>query len=62
MTRWLTFEPLIGNQYALDDLNSQTVITYAVEHLEVQHIIVMGHYGCGAVQAAIASISPKVGI
>ncbi|KAI5475252.1 hypothetical protein MNV49_001699 [Pseudohyphozyma bogoriensis] len=50
----------VGNQYAVDDLNSQTVISYAVEHLLVSHIIVMGHYACGAVQAAIASVSKEV--
>lgn len=45
----------VGNQYALDDLSSQTVLSYAIEHLGVEHVIVMGHTGCGSVQAAIAS-------
>jgi carbonic anhydrase len=45
----------IGNQYAVDDLSAETVLTYAIAHVGVQHVIVMGHYGCGAVQAAIAS-------
>ncbi|KAM0754056.1 carbonic anhydrase [Meredithblackwellia eburnea MCA 4105] len=45
----------VGNQYQLDDLSSEAVISYAVQHVGVQHVIVMGHTSCGAVQASIAS-------
>ncbi|GAA5820865.1 hypothetical protein JCM11251_001851 [Rhodosporidiobolus azoricus] len=48
------------NQYLIDDLSSETVLSYAIAHLGVQHIVIMGHTECGAVQAAIASPSKDV--
>lgn len=43
----------IANLVVNTDLNVMSVIHYAVEILDVQHIIVCGHYNCGGVKAAM---------
>jgi len=43
----------VGNLVHQTDLNCLAVLQFAVEVLQVRHVIVCGHYGCGAVQAVL---------
>ncbi len=43
----------VANQVFPADLNVLSVLEYAVEVLRVRHVLVVGHYGCGGVQAAM---------
>lgn len=43
----------VANVVVHSDLNAFSTIQFAVERLKVQHIMVVGHYGCSGVQAAL---------
>ena len=43
----------VANVVAHSDLNALSVIQFAVEGLQVQHIVVVGHSNCGGVKAAL---------
>lgn len=45
----------IANMVINIDLNTMSVVEYAVEHLKVNHLVVCGHYACGGVKAAMQS-------
>jgi carbonic anhydrase len=43
----------VANIVVHSDLNALSAIQFAVERLKVQHIMVVGHYGCAGVKAAL---------
>lgn len=43
----------IANMVVHTDLNLLSVLAYAVNVLKVEHVVVVGHHGCGGVRAAM---------
>ncbi|CAM3503745.1 carbonate dehydratase [Polaromonas hydrogenivorans] len=46
----------IANVVASSDLNCLSVIQFAVDILKVRHIMVVGHYGCSGIRAAVEGL------
>ena len=52
----------IGNLATHKDLNCMTCLEYAVTVLKVKHVIVCGHYNCGAVRGALTMSGKTPGL
>jgi len=45
----------VANLVEHTDVNCLSVLQYAIDVLRVRHVVVVGHYGCGGVRAAMSS-------
>ncbi|EIE18471.1 beta-type carbonic anhydrase beta-CA1 [Coccomyxa subellipsoidea C-169] len=43
----------VGNLISVKDLNCMSCLEYTIDHLKVKHILVTGHYNCGACKAGL---------
>jgi len=46
----------VANVVVHADLNCLSAIQFAVDVLQVEHVMVVGHYGCGGVRAALSGL------
>jgi carbonic anhydrase len=46
----------VANVVVPTDLNCLSTIQFAVDQLKVEHLMVVGHYGCGGVNAALNNL------
>lgn len=45
----------VANLFPHTDFNCLSVLQYAIDYLDIEHVIVCGHYGCGGIAAAMAN-------
>jgi carbonic anhydrase len=45
----------VANMVVHTDYNLLSVVNFAVKKLQVKHIIICGHYGCGGIKAAMSN-------
>jgi len=50
----------VANVVVPTDLNCLSTVQFAVDQLKVEHLMVVGHYGCGGVRAALDNV--RVGL
>jgi len=50
----------VANVVVHSDLNCLSVVQFAIDQLKVQHVIVVGHYGCSGVRAAM--LGTRIGV
>ena len=46
----------IANQVNITDINFLSVLEFSIEYLFIKHIIVVGHYNCGGISAAVDGV------
>src|SRR3546814_19875016 len=49
----------IANLTPAHDVNFNAALLFAVDMLRVSHVIVVGHYGCGGIRAAVEGVQDE---